>query len=161
MNSSTFVKHLIKYKFILPPISGYTDHPYRTILAKFNPPFIITEMASAQAIIRKNQRTLQILKKTKGTHYNGAQLFGSDPKIMGEAASIVENMGFDYIDINMGCTIKKVVDKGAGISLMKNEEKAYLNTFSVVNAVNIPVTCKLRLGVSKQNVNIISTSKKN
>lgn len=160
MNSSTFVNHLLKYKFILPPISGYTDYPYRIILAKFNPPFIITEMVSAQAIIRKNPRTLQILKKTKGTHYNGVQLFGSDPKIMGEAASIVENMGFDYIDINMGCTIKKVVDKCAGISLMNQEETAYLVTDSVVDAVNIPVTCKLRLGVTKQNVNVVSISQK-
>lgn len=160
MNSSKFVKHLKKYKFILPPLSGYTDHPYRTILAKFNPPFIITEMVSSQAIIRKNPRTLQILKKAEGTHYNGVQIFGSDPKIMGEAARIVENMGFDYIDINMGCTIKKVVDRGAGISLMKHSENAYLITRSVVDAVNIPVTCKLRLGLTKHNVNVISISQK-
>lgn len=160
MNSSTFVNHLLKHKFILPPISGYTDHPYRIILAKFNPPFIITEMVSAQAIIHKNQRTLQILKKTQGPQYNGAQLFGSDPKIMGEAARIVEKMGFDYIDINMGCTTKKVVEKGAGISLMNHEENAYLITNSVVDAVNIPVTCKLRLGVTKQNINIVSISQK-
>jgi len=160
MNSSTFVKRLLKYKFILPPLSGYTDYPYRTILAKFKPPFIITEMASAQAVIRKNPRTMQILKKTNGTHFNGVQLFGSDPKIMGQAASIVENMGFDYIDINMGCTIKKVASKGAGISLMRNEEYAYLVTKSVVDSVNIPVTCKLRLGATKQNVNVACLSQK-
>jgi len=160
MNSSTFVKRLLKDKFILPPISGYTDYPYRTILAKFNPPFIITEMVSVQAVIRKNPRTIQILKKAEGTHFNGVQLFGSDPKIMGEAANIVENMGFDYIDINMGCTIKKVANKGAGISLMKREENAYLVTKSVVDAVNIPVTCKLRLGATKQNINVISLTQK-
>lgn len=160
MNSSTFIKHLHKYKFILPPLSGYTDYPYRTILAKFNPPFIITEMVSAQAIIRKNPRTLQILKKAEGTHFNGIQLFGSDPKIMSEAAKIVENMGFDYIDINMGCTIKKIANKGAGISLMKQEENASLITTAVINKVNIPVTCKLRLGITKQNINIISISQK-
>ncbi|MCJ7571881.1 MAG: tRNA-dihydrouridine synthase, partial [Candidatus Thermoplasmatota archaeon] len=96
MNSSTFVKRLLKYKFILPPISGYTDYPYRSILAKFNPPFIITEMVSAQAVIRKNPRTMQMLKKAEGTHFNGVQLFGSDSKIMGEEANIVENIGFDY-----------------------------------------------------------------
>ncbi len=160
MNSSTFVKRLLKYKFILPPLSGYTDYPYRTILAKFNPPFIITEMVSAQAVIRKNPRTMQILKKAEGAHFNGVQLFGSDPKIMGQAASIVENMGFDYIDINMGCTIKKVASKGAGISLMRNEECAYLVTKSVVDSVNIPVTCKLRLGATKQNVNVVCLSQK-
>jgi tRNA-dihydrouridine synthase B len=117
-------------------------------------------MVSAQAIIRKNPRTIQILKKAEGTHFNGVQLFGSDPKILGEAAKIVENMGFDYIDINMGCTIKKVANKGAGISLMKQEENAYLVTKSVVDAVNIPVTCKLRLGATKQNINIVYLTQK-
>ena len=160
MNSSNFVKCLLKDKFILPPISGYTDYPYRTILAKFNPPFIITEMVSAQAVIRKNPKTIQILKKAEGTHFNGLQLFGSDPKIMGEAAKIVENMDFDYIDINMGCTIKKVANKGAGISLMIQEKNACLVTASVVDAVNIPVTCKLRLGATKQNINVVSLSQK-
>ena len=160
MNSSAFVQQLIKHKVILPPLSGYTDYPYRKILAKFHPPFIITEMVSAQAIIHKNQKTMQILKIAQGTHYNGIQLFGSDPKIMSQAATIVESLGFDYIDINMGCTIKKVVDKGAGISLMKREEHACLITAAVVNSVNIPITCKLRLGVTKQNLNGISISKK-
>jgi tRNA-dihydrouridine synthase B len=160
MNSSKFIQQLLKYKFILPPLSGYTDYPYRLILAKFNPPFIITEMVSAQAVIRKNPRTLQMLKKVQGTHYNGVQLFGSDPTIMGKAAGIVENMGFDYIDINMGCTIKKVAGKGAGISLMKKEEHACLVAKSVVDSVNLPVTCKLRLGPTKQNVNVVSLSKK-
>jgi tRNA-dihydrouridine synthase B len=160
MSSSKFLQHLLKYKFILPPLSGYTDYPYRVILAKFKPPFIITEMVSAQAVIRKNPRTMQILKKVEGTHFNGVQLFGSDPKIMGQAANIVEGMGFDYIDINMGCTIKKVARRGAGISLMKNEECAYLVTKSVVDSVNIPVTCKLRLGATKQNVNVVCLSEK-
>lgn len=160
MSSSRFVQRLLKYKFILPPLSSYTDYPYRRILAKFSPPFIVTEMVSAQAAILKNPKTMQILKKVDGAHFNGVQLFGSDPKVMGEAASIVENMGFDYIDINMGCTIKKVVEKGAGISLMKNEENAYLVAASIVDSVDIPVTCKLRLGPTKQNTNVLSVSQK-
>lgn len=160
MGSSVFIKRLLKHRVMLPPLSGYTDYPYRVILAKFHPPFIMTEMVSAQAIIRKNPRTMQILKKAGGAHFNGVQLFGSDPKIMGEAAMIAESLGFDYIDINMGCTIKKVTSKGAGISLMKQEENACLVTSAVVSSVNIPVTCKLRLGATKQDVNVVSLSQK-
>jgi len=145
---------------MLPPLSGYTDYPYRLILAKFHPPFIMTEMVSAQAVIRKNPRTMQILEKVEGKHYNGVQLYGSDPKTMGEAAKLVESFGFDYIDINMGCTIKKVASRGAGISLMKQEENASLVTSNVVNSVNIPVTCKLRLGATKQDINVVSLSQK-
>jgi len=160
MSSSIFIKRLLKHRVMPPPLSGYTDYPYRLILAKFHPPFIITEMVSAQAIIQKNPRTMQILEKVEGKHYNGVQLYGSDPNVMGEAAKLVESFGFDYIDINMGCTIKKVASRGAGISLMKQEEKASLITSAVVNSVNIPVTCKLRLGASKQDVNVVSLSKK-
>ena len=160
MQSSTFVQQLHNHRFILPPISGYTDHPYRTILAQFNPPFITTEMVSAQAIIRNNQKTMKILTKTNGPQYNGVQLFGSDPHIMSKAAQIVEDMGFDYIDINMGCTIKKVAEKGAGIALMKHEENAYQITKTIVDTVQIPVTCKLRLGLTKKQITIGSISEK-
>ena len=160
MNSSVFIKRLLKHRVMLPPLSGYTDYPYRSILARFHPPFIMTEMVSAQAVIRKNPRTMQILKIAEGAHFNGVQLFGSDTRVMGKAASIVEAMGFNYIDINMGCMIKKVANKGAGISLMKQEENAFLVTSAVVSSVNIPVTCKLRLGATKQDLNVVSLSNK-
>ncbi len=158
MNSSSFIHRLIKYKVLLPPLSGYTDYPYRRILTKFHPPFMITEMVSAQAVVRKNKKTMQMLKIANGTQYNGVQLFGSHPKIMSEAAMIVESLGYDYIDINMGCTIKKITSKGAGISLMKQEEHAYSITSSIVKSVNIPVTCKIRIGATKKDLNAISFS---
>jgi tRNA-dihydrouridine synthase B len=115
-------------------------------------------MVSAQAVIRKNKKTMQILTMTKGTHYNGVQLFGCEPNIMSDAAMIVESLGYDYIDINMGCTIKKITNKGAGVTLMKKEELASTITSSVVRSVNIPVTCKIRIGVTKQDMNALSLS---
>ena len=160
MDSSEFVKKLAKHKFILPPLSGYTDYPFRKILAKSDSPFIITEMVSAQAVIHENKKTMQILKIAEGKYCKGVQLFGSDPEIMGKAASIVQGLGFDYIDINMGCTIKKVVNKGAGICLMKNEELASLIAGAVVDSVDIPVTCKIRLGLTKTKMNGLDLSKK-
>ncbi len=160
MKSSHFVKILREKKLFLPPLSGYTDYPFRVILAKFQPPFIITEMANARAIVQKNRRTMQILKIVEGNHFNGVQLVGSIPEYMRKAAEIVQDLGFDYIDINMGCTARKVTCRGEGVSLMKNEDNACQIVAAVVKAVDVPVTCKMRLGVSKQSMNVLSLSQK-
>ena len=160
MKSSLFVKILREKKLLLPPLSGYTDYPFRVILSRFKPPFIITEMANARAIVQRNRRTTQILKIAEGSQYNGVQLVGSIPEYMGKAAEIVEHLGFDYIDINMGCTARKVACRGEGISLMKHETRACEIVTAVANAVEIPVTCKLRLGPSKQSMNVIALSEK-
>jgi tRNA-dihydrouridine synthase B len=160
MKSSLFVKILQEKKLLLPPLSGYTDYPFRVILARFTPPFIITEMANARAIVQRNRRTMQILKIAEGNHYNGVQLVGNIPDYMAKAAKIVEQLGFDYIDINMGCTARKVACRGEGISLMKHETQASKVVTAVAEAVEAPVTCKLRLGVSKQSINVVSLSEK-
>ena len=160
MKSSHFVKILREKQLLLPPLSGYTDYPFRVILADFKPPFIITEMANARAIVQRNRRTMQILKIAEGKQYNGVQLIGSIPEYMGRAAKIVEDLGFDYIDINMGCTARKVACRGEGISLMKNEARACEIVTAVLDMVNLPVTCKLRLGPSKHSMNVVALSEK-
>jgi tRNA-dihydrouridine synthase B len=160
MNPSLFVKILREKKLLLPPLSGYTDYPFRVILARFHPPFIITEMANARAIVQGNKRTFQILNLVQGSHYSGVQLVGNSPEYMGKAAKIVAERGFDYIDINMGCTARKVSCRGEGISLIKKEKLASEIVASVTSSVDVPVTCKLRLGASKSFLNVISLSQK-
>ena len=160
LNSSKFIKQILKNKMLLPPMVGYTDYPYRRILASFNPPFICTEMISPYAILNKNMRTIQMLRKIEGSHINGVQLIGEKRKIMSEAAEYVEGLGFDYIDINMGCTVKAIALQGAGISLMKDEEKAVKLASAILQKVNIPVTCKMRLGLSDRTLNAVSLSRK-
>jgi nifR3 family TIM-barrel protein len=160
MTPARFVALLREKKLLLPPISGYTDYPYRTILSHFAPPFLTTEMVNARALIDGNKKTKQILKKAPGNQYNGVQLFGSDPLILAEAARMVEEVGYDYIDINMGCTVRKVASRGAGISLMADEERACAIVSAVSCAVKLPVTCKLRVGVSQSSINVRSLSQK-
>jgi len=160
MKSSQFIKILREKQILLPPLSGYTDYPFRVILAGFQPPFLTTEMANARAILQNNWRTLQILKIAKGRHYNGVQLVGSIPEHMQKAAVMLQDHGFDYIDINMGCTARKIACRGEGISLMKQEQRAYDIVKAVSDAVDLPVTCKLRLGASKKTINVLSLSQK-
>jgi len=160
MASSPFVKTLRQKKLLLPPLSGYTDYPYRKILARFHPPFITTEMANARAVLSNNRRTQEILRIADGNHLNGVQLVGGDPGFMKKAAVMVQDLGFDYIDINMGCTVRRVASRGEGVSLMKQEARACEIVSVVASSVSLPVTCKMRLGTTRQHVNVLSLSKK-
>ncbi len=89
MGRTRFLDRLVESKLMLPPLAGYTDPPFRTILAKYDPPFIVTEMINATAIIHRGAKTLRMMEKPVGTCLNGVQLVGSEPFIMGEAAAVV------------------------------------------------------------------------
>jgi len=160
MKSSLFVKRLRETKFMLPPLTGFTDYPYRTILADFNPPFLTTEMVNARALLHQNPRTLQMIKRVPGSLVQGVQLLGKDPTSMAKAAKMVQESGFDYIDINMGCTIKKVTSRGEGVALMNDEQRACAVVKAVSDAVDLPVTVKLRIGSSKKAITVLSLSQK-
>ena len=145
---------------MLPPLSGYTDLPYRRILAKFYPPFIITEMVKARALVEGNPKTLDRLQKETGEHLKGVRLLGHDPEVLTKAAKIIQAMKFDYVDINMGCTVKKVRAGGEGIALMKDEGLAGEIVSEVSQAIRIPVTVKIRTGFSQHAINVLSFSRK-
>ncbi len=160
MSDSEFMNRLLKRMLMLPPLAGYTDRPYRSVLAEFNPPFICTEMISPFAIIHKNPTIFKMLEKVKGSHMSGVQLIGSETKAMAEAAKIIEQLGYNYVDINMGCSVKTVIESGGGVALMKNEEKANDIVSAITSAVEIPVTCKLRLGATNNARNAVSLARR-
>jgi tRNA-dihydrouridine synthase B len=159
MSSGDFIKRLREEKLILPPLAGYTDYPFRRILSEFDAPFLCTEMVSSEAVVRHSPRTLKMLEKPKGGHLHGAQLFGDDPDSMASAASMLEEMGFYYVDINMGCSVKPVISNGAGVSLMGDMDKASEIASSVVESVSVPVSCKIRLGESLREINVVDFSR--
>ena len=159
MSSGDFIQRLKKEKLLLPPLAGYTDYPYRKLLADFNAPFLCTEMVSSMAIIRHSPKTLEMLEKPMGQHLHGAQIFGVNPASMASAASMLEEMGFNYVDINMGCSVKRVRSNGAGVSLMGDMGKVSRVASAVVGAVNVPVTCKIRLGESLSEINVVDFSR--
>jgi tRNA-dihydrouridine synthase B len=157
---SGFVDRLKESRLTLPPLADYTDYPYRRILAEFDPPFMCTEMISPEALVRENQRTMEMVKMVEGNHQNGVQLVGSDVESMRNGAIMVEAMGYDYIDINMGCTVKTVTRTGAGLAVMSDEDRAVSVTSAVVDAVDIPVTCKMRMGLTLETKNAEYLSRK-
>ena len=160
MTNRSFIKFLRRDKLLLPPLSGYTDYPFRCILSLFHPNGICTEMVNARAVIEQNSKTLERIRREPGDHSKGAQLVGSNPSEMGEAARILQENGFEYIDINMGCTVRKVVSKGQGVALMKDEPLAEKIVAKICSLVSVPVTVKMRSGVSESAKNAVSLAKK-
>ena len=137
----------------LAPMAGVTDLPYRDICREFMCGLTCTELISAKAIKYNNKNTDILLKTNEREHPSMIQLFGSDPEIMAEIAKRVEELEFDIIDLNMGCPVPKVVNNGEGSALMKDPLLAGRIIEKMANAVEKPVTVKIRSGFSSTCVN--------
>tara|TARA_B100001027_G_C16212303_1_gene305748 strand:- start:11 stop:1000 length:990 start_codon:yes stop_codon:yes gene_type:complete len=135
----------IKNNIFLAPMSGVTDLPFRSIVKKFSPGLVYSEMIASRALIEKNRKTLKMLKKNNN-ELLAVQIAGCDPKVMAYAAKVCEEEGADIIDINMGCPVKKVTNGWAGSALMKDENLATKIIYSTKKSVKIPVTLKMRTG---------------
>lgn len=147
------VIRFIQDKALLAPLAGITNLPFRLIAREFGCALCFTEMISANGLIRESAKTIEYLKTTPEDQPLGVQLFGADPCIMAEAAVFVAGYHPDLIDINMGCPVRKVVKTGSGAMLMKDPVLAGRIIASVVKAVNVPVTVKIRSGWSQGSAN--------
>lgn len=139
----------LKTKIIQSPMAGCTDLAFRLVAREYGMEFAFLEMVSADALVRQNQKTLQLLKSTESDRPLGAQLVGCNPETMGEAAVIIEDMGFDLLDLNLGCPVPKITAPGGGSALLREPETAQKIFESVIKKVKrIPVTAKMRKGFS-------------
>ena len=145
---------------ILGPMAGVTDWAFRTICARLGADITVTEMVSSRALVYKDQKSAKLLRKNEGS-ICGAQIFGNDPAIMAQAAVMaLEISGCDFLDINMGCPMPKIANSGDGCGLMRTPELAGDIVSAVVNAVDVPVTVKCRLGWDKGNINVLDFTKR-
>ena len=139
----------IKSGVIQSPMAGCTDLAYRLLSRKHGMEFCFLEMVSAEGLIRGNEGAHEIMKTVPEDKPLGAQIFGCRPEAMGEAAAIIEGLGYDLLDINFGCPVPKIAGKGAGSALLACPGEARAIFKAVVQAVKkIPVTVKMRLGVN-------------
>lgn len=139
----------------LAPMAGVSDLAYRVIAKKMGASLTTAEMVSAKGLYYRNKKTKEMLKIDSDEHPVALQLFGSDPDIMAWGAKIMEQAGPDFIDINMGCPMQKVVKNGDGSALMKNIPLAAAVIRAMVKAVQTPVTVKMRLGWSRDTLNAV------
>lgn len=152
----------IKNQIVLAPMAGISNPSYMKICEEMGVGYAITELLSAEAIVRENKKTLEMLNGIDKLNIPVAiQIFGSDATTMAKAAQIITNLHQKVlIDINMGCPVPKVALRAqAGAALLKNPEKVKEIVEAVVNAVPCPVTVKIRSGWDKNNINAVEIAK--
>ena len=140
-------------------MAGVTDLPFRLLCKEMGCNMLYTEMVSAKAILYKNKNTKELLNIDKNEHPVGVQLFGSDPDIMAQIAAQVEEGECDFIDINMGCPVPKIVNNGEGSALLKQPKLVEEILTKMVKAVNKPVTVKIRKGFENGTVYAVEIAK--
>ncbi|MDO9041032.1 MAG: tRNA dihydrouridine synthase DusB [Desulfocapsaceae bacterium] len=145
--------------FILAPLAGYTDLPFRQLCREFGAGLVVSEMISCHGLAYRQANTLAMLASNPAERPVSFQLFGADPAIMGQAAAILSTFHPDCIDINMGCPVKKVTKRGAGAALMQDPPLARAIITSVIKNSRIPVTVKTRIGVDSQHISAVDFAK--
>ncbi len=150
----------INSRLALGPMAGVTDMAFRTICREQGAGLTITEMVSAKALCYQDKKSIPLLQLGEDEHPAAAQIFGSDPVCMQEAAAIAREVsGADIIDINMGCPVPKIANSGDGSGLMRTPELAVKVAESVIRGAGCPVTVKMRLGWDKGSINCVEFAK--
>lgn len=143
----------------LAPMAGVTDLPFRLICKRFGCGMVYTEMVSAKGLLYENDKTNLLLQVEKEEHPVGAQLFGSDPRIVSEMAKQVAESDVDFIDINMGCPAPKITKNGEGSALLKNPQLIGEIVYQTAKVLDKPLTVKIRKGFDDENINAIEVAK--
>ncbi len=148
------------FPLLLAPMEDVSDPPFRALCKKHGADMMYTEFISSEGLIRDAVKSVQKMDIFEYERPIGVQIFGSDEESMVQAAQIIERVKPDLIDINYGCPVKKVACKGAGAGLLQDIPKMVQLTKAVVNAVNVPVTVKTRLGWDDSTKNIVETAER-
>jgi tRNA-dihydrouridine synthase B len=135
---------ILENSILYAPLAGCSDFPFRKMSTKYRPGLIYCEMVKMDALIRHDPNTYHLLDYSTDMHPIGAQLCGSKPKIAGQAAKIVEDLGFDVVDLNCGCPVDKITKDGSGSGMLKTPDLIGEIIAEIVAAVKIPVTVKIR-----------------
>jgi tRNA-dihydrouridine synthase B len=138
-------------KRILAPLAGISDCTFRLLCRENGADVTLTEMISARGLLMHPGRTSRLLEYGEGERPVGAQLFGAVPEEMAEAAAEIRRLGFDFVDINMGCPVRRITAGGAGAALLSRPRLAGRIARAAVSAAGIPVTVKLRAGFGTEN----------
>ena len=137
----------ISTRLVLAPMAGVSVQAFRRQGRRFGAGLVCSEMVSCAGIEHRNERTLGYLRVAADEHPLAIQLFGSDPRAMGEAARMVAAAGADIVDLNFGCPVKKVTKTGAGATLLDDPDRAARIVEAITDAVDLPVSVQLRRGL--------------
>src|ERR1700704_7153233 len=146
--------------FVVAPMAGMTDTAFRRLVKRHGGcGLVVTEMVSSEGLVRGIDRTLEYAEYTEEERPFSIQIFGGDPEKMADAAQIVESLGADIVDVNMGCPVRKISKHNAGCRLMREPEHAASVIAAMAKAVTIPVTVKMRAGWDESDRNALTLAK--
>jgi nifR3 family TIM-barrel protein len=140
---------------VLAPMAGVTDLPFRIICRELGAGLVFSEMVSVEAVIREHKKTFEMLLTHPAERPVVFQIFGSKPKSMAEAVRILSSLPIDFVDINMGCPVPKVLKSGAGSALIRDTVLARDIMIAVKEASSVPVTVKIRLGWDAKSITAV------
>ena len=146
MKTEKLLKELRKNPFLLAPMAGITDSPFRSFMRERGCGIVTTELVSAKSLQLKNERSHKLMSFTEIQRPVGVQIFGEELAALAEAAQIVEQSGADFVDLNFGCPVSKIVKKGAGSAVLKDLSFLQKILKTVRKSVSIPVSIKVRTG---------------
>ena len=150
---------LLENSYVLAPMAGVSDLPYRLLCHQQGVGLAATEMVSAKAIMHNNKNTKKLLQIHPEEGHVSLQLFGANPQIISEMAKRIEELPFSVLDINMGCPMPKIFNNGEGAALMKSPKLVHDIVYATSRAIKKPVTVKIRKGLNDDHVNGVEIAK--
>src|SRR5512136_223698 len=155
------IRHIeITPPLILAPVAGYTDTLFRQAVKKLGGcGLVVSELVSTEGMTRHQDQSLYLTQFEQSERPISIQIFGSDPGRMAESAAMVEAMGADIVDINLGCPVKKVVKQGGGSNLLRDLPLMEKILSAVRKAIKIPLTVKIRSGWDRNSINALEVLK--
>lgn len=148
----------IKSVACLAPLAGITDRAFREVCRSFGAGYGESEMVSAKALSFSDKKSFSLMELSENEHPCGIQLFGNEPSVMANAAKLAKTAGADIIDINMGCPAPKIANNGTGSALMKNPKLCGEIVYAMKNAVDVPITVKIRKGFDDEHINAVEVA---
>jgi len=146
MTESALLENLRQNPFVLAPMAGITDRPFRTFMREMGCGIVVSELVSATGLKYSSEKTRKLMEFDSTQHPVGIQLFGENFEHLAYAAQQVEQMGADFVDLNFGCPVPKVVNKGAGSACLKDLTKLRDTVRAAKSGIKIPLTIKVRTG---------------
>ena len=136
----------LTHRILQSPMAGCTDLAFRKIAREFGCQIAFTEMVKDRPVVERNRKTLEMLQTEEWDHPLGMQVVGSEPPLMRDAAKILQELGADVVDVNLGCPVPKIVNNGCGAALLKDPDQVGRILDAMVPAVDVPLTIKMRTG---------------
>jgi len=145
--------HKDLFPYVLAPMASITNAPFRLVMKELGAGVVISELISASGMTYGGEKTMDLCRYFEGERPIGLQIFGEDGETMGKAARMIQNQGVDFVDINLGCPVPKVVKKGAGSAMCRDPQNLFKVLKEVKDQISIPLTIKIRTGWDACSIN--------